>query len=123
MKFRILIVLLPLCLLAGQELQAQKAIKSPRNSVSMEQQRYHVFFTGKVQGVYFRATTQEYARELQLTGWVRNLRDGRVEMQVQGPAPDLKKLLDRLDQRFEINKMEKRRMSMQKGPVGFEVLR
>lgn len=89
----------------------------------MEHQRYHLFFTGKVQGVYFRATSQKYARELDLTGWVRNLRDGRVEMQVQGSPPQLKKLLDRLDQRFEISKVDKRRMSMQKAPVGFEVLR
>lgn len=123
MKFRIFIFLLPFCLLTGQGLHAQKTIKSPRNSVSMEHQRYHIFFTGKVQGVYFRATSQEYARELGLTGWVRNLRDGRVEMQVQGPPAKLKKLLDRLDQRFEISKMDKRRMSMQKDPVGFEVLR
>ncbi|MGH8643352.1 MAG: acylphosphatase [Gammaproteobacteria bacterium] len=36
--------------------------------------------SGRVQGVYFRAHTQQRAERLKLTGWVRNLRDGRVEV-------------------------------------------
>ena len=46
--------------------------------------RKHFFFSGRVQGVGFRYQSAYYARRLGLTGWVRNLRDGRVEMEVQG---------------------------------------
>ena len=49
--------------------------------------RSHVFFTGRVQGVYFRANTLKKAREFGLSGWVRNLRDGRVEAVFEGPEP------------------------------------
>lgn len=40
----------------------------------------HCFVSGKVQGVWFRAETQKMAQQLGLTGWVRNLSDGRVEV-------------------------------------------
>lgn len=40
----------------------------------------HCFVSGKVQGVWFRAETQKIAQQLELTGWVRNLSDGRVEV-------------------------------------------
>jgi len=46
--------------------------------------RVHVFVSGKVQGVYYRATTREEARELGVDGWVRNLEDGRVEAVFEG---------------------------------------
>ncbi len=41
--------------------------------------RTHIFVSGKVQGVFFRSGTREKAQELGVTGWVRNLADGRVE--------------------------------------------
>ena len=56
--------------------------------------RIHIFITGSVQGVFFRATTQEKARELGLTGWVRNLPDGRVEVLAEGDEEKLKDLLE-----------------------------
>ena len=40
---------------------------------------------GRVQGVYFRAFTRDEALSLGLSGWVRNLPDGRVETVAQGP--------------------------------------
>ncbi len=52
----------------------------------------HFLVSGQVQGVFFRATTETAARRLGLTGWVRNLRDGRVELVACGEEARLKEL-------------------------------
>jgi acylphosphatase len=49
----------------------------------------HVIFIGRVQGVGFRFTAHRMAHRHQLTGFVRNLPDGTVEMLAQGPARDI----------------------------------
>jgi acylphosphatase len=46
--------------------------------------RAHVFVSGTVQGVYYRATTRDTARERGVDGWVKNLDDGRVEAVFEG---------------------------------------
>jgi acylphosphatase len=46
--------------------------------------RAHVYVTGSVQGVFFRAETENNATQHNLTGWVRNLPDGRVEALFEG---------------------------------------
>lgn len=46
--------------------------------------RARVVVSGKVQGVYFRASTEDEARSRGLTGWVRNNRDGEVEAVFEG---------------------------------------
>ncbi len=46
--------------------------------------RIHVYISGRVQGVFFRAETERTARNLKLTGWVRNMEDGRVEALFEG---------------------------------------
>ena len=56
--------------------------------------RAHVFISGKVQGVFFRATTRDKANELGVKGWVRNLRDGRVEAVFEGDEEAVKKLIE-----------------------------
>jgi acylphosphatase len=48
--------------------------------------------SGQVQGVFFRASTQDAANNLGLTGWVRNLSDGRVEVIACGEEAPLKRL-------------------------------
>ena len=60
----------------------------------MEYFRVHVFISGKVQGVYFRQNTSYKAQELNISGWIRNLKDGRVEGVFEGEKSNIKKLLD-----------------------------
>ncbi|NUQ35311.1 MAG: acylphosphatase [Planctomycetaceae bacterium] len=57
-------------------------------------ERAHVFYSGVVQGVYFRGTAQEIARRYSVSGWVRNLPDGRVEMVAEGEPGDIQSLLE-----------------------------
>ena len=59
-----------------------------------EKVRAHILIEGFVQGVFFRANTYERAKELQLTGWVRNLPDGRVEIVVEGEKEKVEKLIE-----------------------------
>ena len=54
----------------------------------------HVWVSGLVQGVGFRAAVQRRAREMGLSGWVRNLPDGRVELVAEGPPDRLEALLE-----------------------------
>ena len=63
--------------------------------------RRHVFFYGRVQGVGFRWHAVSKARLLGLTGWVKNLSDGSVEMEAQGTRTQIGELLGYLyEQRY-----------------------
>ncbi len=55
--------------------------------------RVHVFISGRVQGVAFRAGTRRTARSLNLTGWVMNLPDGRVEAAFEGRDSDVRAMI------------------------------
>lgn len=57
-------------------------------------QRLHLIIHGRVQGVCFRATAAEVAHRLQLTGWVRNLPAGTVELVAEGNRSQMAQLLD-----------------------------
>ena len=59
----------------------------------MERTRAHLVFSGRVQGVFFRANTQRKALELSLSGWVRNVPDGTVEAVVEGPSEGIDELV------------------------------
>ena len=56
--------------------------------------RYRVLITGQVQGVNFRAACRRMALQHGVRGWVRNLPDGSVEAAFEGPADDVRHLLD-----------------------------
>lgn len=53
----------------------------------------HVFYIGIVQGIGFRYTAQDIASDLGISGWVKNLQDGRVELVAEGEEDILKDLL------------------------------
>ncbi len=55
--------------------------------------RRRVVVHGRVQGVFFRDSTRERARELSLGGWVRNCSDGSVEAVLEGPAAAVERML------------------------------
>jgi acylphosphatase len=59
----------------------------------MAQIRAHLLISGRVQGVFFRARTQEEAQKRNLTGWVRNLYDGRVEAVFEGEEAVVKSMI------------------------------
>lgn len=54
----------------------------------------HCVVSGHVQGVFYRVATREQALVMGLTGWVRNMADGRVELKACGPEQQLKLLQD-----------------------------
>ncbi|WP_128225784.1 acylphosphatase [Halobacteriaceae bacterium SHR40] len=56
--------------------------------------RAHVFVSGNVQGVFFRATTRDTAREHGVDGWVKNRDDGRVEAVFEGPEDAVEQMVD-----------------------------
>lgn len=56
--------------------------------------KVHAWISGRVQGVGFRYSAVRRAQELGLSGWVRNLPDGRVELEFEGPRRDLQAMID-----------------------------
>ncbi len=56
--------------------------------------RARLLISGRVQGVAFRWETLQAARRCQVSGWVRNLPDGRVEAVAEGPCQQVKDLID-----------------------------
>jgi acylphosphatase len=59
----------------------------------MERVRAHVYISGRVQGVNFRAYMRDRAREAGVGGWVRNLSDSRVEAIFEGTRPAVQKMV------------------------------
>ena len=57
-------------------------------------QRVTVFYSGRVQGVGFRATVRQIARGFDVTGWAKNLPDGRVEVVAEGEKTELAAFLE-----------------------------
>ncbi len=56
--------------------------------------RAHIFITGYVQGVFFRSNMRSQAVMREVSGWVRNLSDGRVEAVMEGEKDDIEGLIE-----------------------------
>jgi acylphosphatase len=59
----------------------------------MDKIRSHLIIQGRVQGVWFRESTRREASSLGVYGWVKNRPDGTVEVLVEGPVEEVKKLV------------------------------
>ncbi len=85
-----------------------------------------VFYSGRVQGVGFRYTTKQLAAEFEVTGWVRNLPDGRVELLVISHDPaELEAFLIELQENSSlanhIKETETRKITPPEGVKGFSI--
>lgn len=72
--------------------------------------RETVHFSGHVQGVGFRYTTLQVAREFEVAGYVKNLADGRVEVVAEGASPEVGRFIAGIEERMHgyIRKTERR---------------
>ncbi|KAF6242262.1 acylphosphatase [Nitrosopumilus sp. b1] len=60
----------------------------------MSKQRVRIFVTGKVQGVFFRQALKVMSKKNNVFGWVRNLKDGRVEAVLEGEDVDVSHVVE-----------------------------
>lgn len=88
-----------------------------------EQIRKRIIFFGDVQGVGFRQRASYYARELSLTGFVKNEWDGSVLMEIQGSSELIDKVLVLINKSNYINiqNMKVDLLELEKGELGFHV--
>ena len=56
--------------------------------------RAHVVFRGRVQGVFFRASTKDAATKEGVSGWVKNIQNGSVEAMFEGPEENVMRVID-----------------------------
>jgi acylphosphatase len=84
-----------------------------------------IFYSGSVQGVGFRATVVDIARGYPVTGWVKNLSDGRVQVLVEGSEEQVKKFLDAVHKRWmrNIEKEQAEEMKPTGTYKGFTIMR
>ena len=84
----------------------------------------HVFYEGNVQGVGFRRTIRQIAKGFYVIGWVRNLPDGRVELQAGGEESEVFAFLDSVmesELRSHINKQTRSAMAEPVKARGFDI--
>ena len=84
-----------------------------------------MLFRGRVQGVGFRVTAQEIAHNYGLTGTVRNLPDGNVELIAQGIRKDLDEFVEAVTERFRknIQGLDRQPCALDDSRTSFEILR
>jgi len=82
-----------------------------------------VFFTGRVQGVGFRYTALQVAKEFEVSGWVRNLPDGRVQLEAEGAPRTVKDFVVALEERMHGYIRKTERQSAKRPPqfAGFDI--
>ena len=86
--------------------------------------RWHIYFSGDVQGVGFRYHAMYSARNFNLTGWVANRSDGSVEMEVQGPEAAIDYMLRALQENgrwIRIEAMDTEKIPVVPNERGFKV--
>ncbi|WP_312426075.1 acylphosphatase [Lacrimispora sp.] len=104
-------------------MKIKKILKQIRNNYVIEQvrkinipefepdkiMRYHIIFSGRVQRVGFRLEIEQLALRLKLTGWIKNLESGNVEMEIQGMKNKIDFLLEFMNslKRIKISQMQK----------------
>ena len=83
-----------------------------------------VFYEGRVQGVGFRWSVRNVAKGFDVTGWISNLPDGRVQMQVSGDEEEVRSFLDGINQselRAHIRKQTESKLDRPVTANGFEI--
>lgn len=87
-------------------------------------QRVEVRYSGRVQGVGFRATVRDIARGFQVSGWVRNEADGSVSLAAEGVSAEIDRFLEAISQRLGRNIAAADRLEgAPLGERGFEIRR
>ena len=79
---------------------------------------------GRVQGVHFRVFVRNSARELGVTGWVKNMKDGSVTMELQGAAQIIEQLIEKIKQgrgRIKVTSLELADLPVTEGEIGFAI--
>jgi acylphosphatase len=89
----------------------------------MSKEELHGFVSGTVQGVGFRAALRNYALEYRLTGFVRNVEDGRVEFLVQGPKRKIEEFLETVKGHPGVGHIEKKWQEVKESLPTFEIIR
>ena len=69
--------------------------------------RIHAYYSGSVHGVGFRYTAERIAASLGLAGWVKNIKDGRVELLCEGKEASLREFLDKIENIFSAHISDK----------------
>lgn len=82
--------------------------------------RAYIFVSGYVQGVFFRKFTKEHATSLGLTGWVKNLPDGKMEIVAEGGKDKLKELIELVKKGPPLARVEKVEVSWEKATGEFQ---
>lgn len=82
-----------------------------------------VFFSGHVQGVGFRYTTLQVAKEFEVSGFVKNLPDGRVQVEAEGRAEELSAFVAAIEERMHgyLRKIERNAGQRERQFSGFAI--